>query len=216
MYIIVVGGGNVGFHLTKMLLREKHEVLLIEKEKSVYEQLEPRLHSSILLGDGCEVRVQSEAGFARADVVAAVTGDDEDNLIVCQMAKNTWGVERVIARVNSPERESLFKELGIDGVVSATEILFNLIEQEISAGTVVPLAALRRGKVEVIEAVLTNRSPAVGRRVRDLNLPPGSNIVWVVRGEEGLIASGDTELHENDLVVILAPVEHASELRNVL
>jgi trk system potassium uptake protein TrkA len=199
-----------------MLLREKHEVLLIEKDKSVYEQLEPRLQSSILHGDGCEVRVQAEAGFARADVVAAVTGDDEDNLVVCQMAKKTWGVERVIARVYSPERESLFKELGIDGVVSATEILFNLIEQEISAGTVVPLAALRRGKVEVVEAVLTSRSPAVGRKVRDLNLPPGSNIVWIVRGEEGLIASGDTELQANDLVVILAPVEHASELRNVL
>jgi len=216
VYIVVVGGGNVGFHLTKMLLKEGHEVLLLEKDKHTYQRLEPQLGSALMLGDGCETRVQREVGFARADCVAAVTGEDEDNLIVCQMAKNTWGVERAIARVNNPEREALFKELGIDGVVSATEILFNLVEQEISAGSVVPLAALRRGKIEVIEAVLTSRSPAVGRRVRDLNLPPGSNIVWIVRGEHGLIAEGDTELRENDLVVILAPVEHGAELRKVL
>jgi trk system potassium uptake protein TrkA len=216
MYVIVVGGGNVGAYLTRRLLEEGNEVLLLEKDSAQLTRLQTQVGDVVFIGDGCEARVQREAGFERADVVAAVTGEDEDNLIVCQMAKNTWGVERTVARVNDPRHAKLFGELGISGVVSATTILYNLVEQEISLGTVIPLAALRRGNIEVVEATLTSRSPSVGRRVKELVLPPKSNIVWLLRGEEGLLVDGETVLEANDLVVALVPTEDEARLRELL
>lgn len=216
MYVVVVGAGNVGTYLTRRLIEDGHEVLLLEKDPSQLTRLQAAVGDVVAIGDGCEARTQREVGFERADVVAAVTGEDEDNLIVCQMAKNTWGVERTVARVNDPRNAPIFTELGISGVVSATTILYNLVEQEISLGTVIPLAALRRGNIEVVEATLTSRSPAVGKRVRELALPPKSNIVWLLRGEDGLLVDGETQLQTGDLVVALVPTESEAALRTVL
>ncbi|HET6645516.1 MAG TPA: NAD-binding protein [Fimbriimonadales bacterium] len=216
MYVIVVGGGNVGTYLSRRLIDDDHEVLLLEKDPKQTQRLQALFGEASVIGDGCEAEVQRQTGFERADVVAAVTGEDEDNLIVCQMAAMTWGVERTVARVNDPRHVPLFTELGVSSVVSATNILYNLIEQEISLGTVVPLAALRRGNIEVVEATLTSRSPSAGHKVRDLSLPPKSNIVWVLRGEEGYLADGETVLGPGDLVVALVPTEHASALREIL
>lgn len=216
MYIIVVGGGNVGTYLTKRLLKEGHEVLLLEKSPRQFAKLQTTVGDSVVIGDGCEARVQKSVGFQRADVVAAVTGEDEDNLIVCQMARSTWGVERTVARVNDPRHADLFIDLGISGVVSATNILYNLVEQEISLGNVIPLAALRRGNIEIVEATLTSRSPSVGKKVKELVLPPKSNLLWLLRGEEGLLISGETDLRSGDLVVALVPTENEAALREVL
>lgn len=216
MYVIVVGGGNVGTYLASRMLQEGHEVLLIEKDASQAGRLHAAVGDAVVIGDGCEARVQRESGFERADVVAAVTGEDEDNLIVCQMASHTWGVERTVARVNDPSHTKLFLDLGISGVVSATNILYNLVEQEISLGTVIPLAALRRGNIEVVEATLTSRSPAAGKKVKELLLPPKSNIVWLLRGEEGLLVDGETTLQAGDLIVALVLTENESSLREVL
>jgi trk system potassium uptake protein TrkA len=216
MYVIIVGGGNVGTYLTKRLIADGHEALLLEKDQRQLTRLQNVLGNVVAIGDGCEARVQREVGFGRADVVAAVTGEDEDNLIVCQMAKTTWGVERTVARVNDPAHVQLFTDLGISGVVSATTILYNLIEQEIAVGEVIPLAALRRGNIEVVEATLTARSPSVGKRVREIVLPPKSNIVWLLRGEEAMLVDGETQLQAGDLVLALVPTEHESDLRVVL
>ncbi|MGI8922445.1 MAG: potassium channel family protein [Fimbriimonadales bacterium] len=216
MYVIIVGGGNVGTYLTRRLIESGNEALLLEKDPAQLAKLENVLDGAVALGDGCEAQVQKETGFERADVVAAVTGEDEDNLIVCQMAIRTWGVERTVARVNDPRHVSLFTELGVSGVVSATNILYNLVEQEISLGTVIPLAALRRGNIEVVEGTLTSRSPSVGKRIKELTLPPKSNVVWVLRGEEGHLVDGETVLQTGDLVVALVPTEHEALLRDVL
>lgn len=216
MYIIVVGGGQVGTYLTGRLKQAGHEVLLIEKDSRQESRLRNALGDVVTIGDGCEASTQKSAGFERADVVAAVTGEDEDNLIVCQMAAKTWGVERTVARVNDPRHVKIFADLGVSGVVSATNILYNLVEQEISLGQVIPLAALRRGNIEIVESTLTSRSPSVGKKLRDIQLPPKSNIVWFLRGEEGHLVDGDTEFQVGDLVVALVPTEFEAQLREVM
>ncbi len=216
MYVIVVGGGKVGQYLMKRLLAEGREALLIEKSASAAGELRQLFGDAVLTGDGCEAATQREAGFQRADVVAAVTGEDEDNLVVCQMAANSWGVQRTIARVNDPSHTWLFREVGISGTVSATDVLYNLIEQEISVGQVIPLGALKMGNIEVVEATLTHRSPSVGKRVRDLALPPKSNIVWILRNDEGMLVDGDTVLQTGDLLVALVQTEHEALLRQIL
>lgn len=215
MYVVIVGGGKVGSYLAKRLMSAEREVLLIEKNREIAEELRHTLGDIVLYGDGCEAQVQKTAGFERADVVAAVTGEDEDNLIVCQMAKNTWGVQRTVARVNDPSHAWLFRELGVSATVSATDVLYHLIEQEITPDEVIPLAALKLGNIEVVEVTLTTRSPATGKKVRELELPPKTNMIWLLRGEEGLLVDGETTLQAGDTVVMLVPTEHEAALREI-
>ena len=217
MYIILVGGGNVGLQLAKRLIARDHEVLVLEKDSRGVSRLESTLgEESVMLGDGCEIATQKEAGFSRADVVVAVTGEDEDNLVVCQMAKVIWEVDRVLARVNDPTHEEIFKQIGIDQTVSATKIIFSLLEQQITEDDVIPVGALAKGNIEVVEAQLSSRSPVVSKRVRDLALPAHTNLVWILRNEQGLLVSGDTVLEEGDTIVALVPSDQAAQLKDLL
>lgn len=217
MYLIIIGGGNVGLHLAKKLQKSGNEVLIMEKDPRQAQRLSTMLgDDAVFLGDGCEISIQKTAGFARADVVVAVTGEDEDNMVVCQMAKNLWNVKRVIARVNDPSHESLFRKIGIDDTVSATAIIFQLLDQQISMDEIIPVGALNKGNIEVVEAHLSHRSPLVGKRIREVTLPPHTNMVYVLRNEQGVLVTGDTVLMEDDTVVALVPVEHAGALRNLL
>lgn len=215
MYTVVVGGGKVGTYLAKKLAAGDREVLLLEKDGATAEELRTQLGDIVMQGDGCEAQVQEEAGFNRADVVAAVTGEDEDNLVICQMAMNTWGVQRTVARVNDPSHMWLFKELGISAVVSATDVLYHLIEQEISHDEIIPIAPLKMGKIELVEVNITSRSFAVHSKVRNLELPPKTNIILVIRDEEGKLVDGDTELLPGDTVLVLVPTEHEDALKKV-
>jgi trk system potassium uptake protein TrkA len=217
MYVIIVGGGNVGVQLAKRVIARDHEVLILEKDIAQVTRIANMLgEATVVHGDGCEVRTQKDCGFSRADVVVAVTGEDEDNLVVCQMAKVMWQVERVLARVNDPTHEQIFKDLGIDDTVSATGIIFSLLEQQINKDELIPLGALDKGDVEVVETQLSGRSPAVGKRVRDLELPARTNLVWLLRDGQGIVVDGDTQLESNDTVVALVPREGAQELRERL
>lgn len=217
MYMIVVGGGNVGLHLAKKLVGRGDEVLLLEKDARQAQYLSSSLgEETVMLGDGCEISVQKEAGFGRADVVVAVTGEDEDNLVVCQMAKVVWNVDRVLARVNDPTHEKIFKEIGIDDTVSATSIIFSLLEQQISSDEVIPVGALAKGDLEIVEAFLSPRSPVVGKRVRDLNLPPKTNLIWILRNDQGIVVEGDTVMNSGDTLMALVPTDRAEELRAML
>ncbi len=212
MYCIIVGGGNVGYYLTKDLAAAGHEVLLLEKDRGRAARLVEELGEMALQGDGCEVRVMDEVGFGRADVIVAVTGEDEDNLIVCQMAKRKFDVPRTIARVNSPANEALFAQLGIDTTVSATRIIFNLLEQEIESDQVVPLAALSRGNLEIVQVDLSPQSPVVGQRIGEVRLPAEAHIVSVIRSERGLLPTPDTVLQSGDSVLALVHTEREGEL----
>lgn len=217
MYAIIVGGGNVGLYLAKRLLLSGHEVVVLERDSRQAQRLAVQLgDENVVVGDGCEMLTQKEAGFGRADVVVAVTGEDEDNLVVCQMAKVMWQVDRVVARVNDPNHVDVFSKIGIDEVVSATGILHALIEQQISPDVVMPVGALAKGNVEVVEVELGPRSPAAGKLVRELTLPPQTNIVWIIRDEHGLSVTGDTRLLAGDMLVALISQEKAPELRELL
>jgi trk system potassium uptake protein TrkA len=215
MYVIIVGAGKVGYHLTKTLVQDSNEVLLIEKDRKTYDTLADILGETVMLGDGCEVRTMSEAGMGRANVVVAVTGDDEDNLVICQMAKRKFGVPRTLARVNDPKNEALFQELGIDQTVSSTRIIFNLLEQQIETGQVIPLAALKKGDIEVVEADITSGSPVAGMKIGQLDLPPNTLIISVIRDGHATIPHADMKLRNGDSVIAMIKAERERELRAV-
>ena len=216
MYVVVVGGGKVGFYLTKELLEQGHEVLLVERDPDRVDRIIEELGNVAVLGDGCEVSIQAEAGAARADVMVAVTGDDEDNLVACQVAKARFNVPRVIARVNNPKNERIFRTLGIDITVSATAVMMSLIEHEMPRRALLHLLAIKHMGVEIVEAVMPAGAPGVGRRLDSLALPPDSSIAAILRGGSFLIPSGATVLNEGDEVIALCKPEREGELRNAL
>jgi trk system potassium uptake protein len=174
MYIIVVGGGRVGYYLTKELLEAGHELVVLEKNARRARQISDEVGSIVLNRDGCEGKHLAEAGANRATIVAAVTGDDEDNLVVCQMAKHHFDVPRTIARVNNPKNEQLFRHLGVDEIISPTRMALAAIEQDIPVHELLHLAQLRGGEIELLEAQIGPDSPAVGRRPTDIRCRRGA------------------------------------------
>ncbi|MFL5721158.1 MAG: potassium channel family protein, partial [Chloroflexota bacterium] len=177
MFVLVVGGGKVGYYLAKELIESGHEVALMEKDASRARQIADEIGSIVIPHDGCEGKYLGEAGCNRADVVAAVTGDDEDNLVICQVARKRFNVPRAIARINNPKNEAIFHQLGITETVIGTAVLYHMIEQEVETDTVIPLAALQRGNMELVEAALSRHSPIIGLELHQVKLPEGSLIV---------------------------------------
>lgn len=217
MYIIVVGGGKVGYYLTKSLLEEGHEVLVVEKDPRKCAVLMDELRVNVLQGDGCEAAVMMEAGMSRADVVIAVTGDDEDNLVVCQVAKQKFNVSRTIARINNPKNESIFRKLGIDVTVSSTERILSQIERGIPAQSLVHLLTLRNVGVSFVELEVPPNSPALGRPLRELGIPDDCILPLVIRGgREGIIPYGDTMLQPGDQVIAVTSEASEETIRRIL
>jgi len=217
MYIIIVGAGKVGYHLGKFLMAEGHEVMLIEEDRSKVDTLSLEFHDSIMQGDGSGVEVLKEAGANRADVVVAATGNDEDNLVICQVIKLVFLRPRTIARVNNPRNEELFAGLGVDASVSATKIINTIIEEQVKAGDmVIPLLTLKAGDVEIVEVELSRSSPIVKKKVKELSLPPGSIFIAVIRGEEIIIPYGETEFQPEDKVLALVKRTSEQALREML
>lgn len=214
MYVIVVGAGKVGYYLSKRLMNEGHEVLLMEKDRRRAALVSEEMGDIVMQGDGCEIRVMAEAGFGRADVIVAVTGDDEDNLVICQMAKRQFNVPRTLARVNNPVNEELFQQLGIDTTVSSTAIIFSLIDQQIEPGQVIPLGLLRKGNIEVVAISVSERSPVLGSAIQDIELPANALIISVVRGEQAILPRPDTRIEAGDSIVALASAETEPLLRS--
>ena len=216
MYIIVAGGGMVGYYLTTALRAAGQEVTLIEKMRRRFDLLQEEFGDVAFLGDACEVRTLEQAGAARADLVAAVTGDDEDNLVICQMAKRKFKVKRVIARINNPKNEVTFQLLGIDETVSSTKLIYSLIEQEVEVADVIPLSALRKGHLELVEVALTEHSPSANRRVRDLTLPESCTLAILVRGNNAEIILGESVLRAGDIIVAITPSAQVQEFRRAM
>ncbi len=216
MYVIVVGAGKVGYHLTRTLIAEGHEVTLTEKDPGRAAELAAEFGESLVVGDGCEVRVMQDVGMGRADVVVAVTGHDEDNLVVCQMAKREFDVPRQIARVNNPKNEPLFHLLGVTETVASTQIIYSLIEQEVETGSALFLTALRRGRIVIVSVDLTEESPATGKEVREIHLPDECVLAVIVRRDHILLPSGTTELEAGDTVIAVANPEAQYALRDAL
>jgi trk system potassium uptake protein len=216
MYLIVVGGGKVGYYLTKTLLAEEHEVLLIEREPEKVENFAERLGNVVLNGDGAEAAVLAEAGAARADVVIAVTGEDEDNLVICQMAKQKFNVSRTIARVNNPKNEHLFRILGIDVTVSQTNYILNLIGQAIPERSFIHLMNLRYAGLAIVEASITERSPVANQSISSIDLPVSCAIAAIARGNHVIVPESDTVVEVGDEIIAVTHLAQEEELRNLL
>src|SRR5919204_33284 len=203
MYAIIAGGGKVGFFLARELIEQGHEVLIIENNPERAEFIANELGNVVLRGNADEASTLAEAGAERSDVVIAVTGDDEDNLVICQVAKRRFGTRRAIARINDPRNEAIFRMLGVDATVNATQMMLSVLEQEIPQSNLVPLLRLRNTDVEVVEAIIDNRSTLVGHALREVDLPPESTIAVVIRGESAFFPNGMTALQAGDEVVAL-------------
>ena len=217
MSMIVVGGGKVGYYLAKELVEDGHEVLVIEQDGGKVERIIEELGDIALRGDGCEAATAEQAGFGRADMVLAVTGDDEDNLVICQLAKAKFNVPRTIARINNPKNETIFRKLGIDTTISATAAILAQIEQELPSHALIPLLRLKGGGLEMVEVRVPADASVVGKKVIDVLLPQQSLIVLTV-DPEGVprVPTGDTVIHADDEVVAVTRVEHEDALRTIL
>ncbi len=217
MYIIVVGGGRVGYYLTKALLDEGHEILIIEKKATVCETIADELGSICFRGDGCEVATLVEVGTGRAGMFIAVTGDDEDNLVACQVAKHKFNVPRTIARIRNPKNEIIFKKLGIDVTVSSTDIILEHIEEEVPTHTLTHLLEIRDKGLEVVEIKILPGSTTVGKPVKELSLPPGSVLSLIIRKVgKPIVPVASTILQSEDQIIAVTPSESEEALRTAL
>jgi trk system potassium uptake protein len=204
MYILIVGGGKVGLNLARELIAKDHEVTLIEGDRRLYLRLEQELEHRIQYGDGTELWVLERAGVQRADLVIAVTGDDEDNLLICQVAREKYLCDRIIARCNNPRNLQHFKLLGIMPAVSATDLILNLIEHEVPGHGLVHLLDLPDEQLEIIEVEVAEGAPAEGLRVADVDLPDGSLIISVLpKGGGGFVPKADTVINTGDEVLVV-------------
>lgn len=217
MYIIIIGGGSVGYYLAKALIGEGHEVLMVEKNSAKCDRFEDELGSVCLTGDGCEVAVLTEAGAARADVFIAATNEDEDNLVACQVAKRKFEVPRTIARVNNPKNKEIFKKLGIDCPISVTNLILEHIEEEIPTHPLIHLLTMSEEKTEIVEVRVGDRSTAVGKSIRELSLPSDSVLVLVMRnGQKPQVPTKDTVLQSGDKIIALTPIDAEGAIRKAL
>jgi trk system potassium uptake protein TrkA len=218
MFIVINGGGKVASFLARTLLDNGHSIALIEKRDTVAEKLATELpkHPLIILGDGCDVSFQEDAGVGHADVFAAVTGDDDDNLVSCQLAKTAFGAPRCVARVNNPKNAHIFNALGIEAI-SSTSIIARMIEEETAIGDLRTLASLRKGNMAVVEIELpTDRCRVCDKKVRDLALPVDCVLFAIVRGDDVITVHGDTTLQAGDVVVAFTAVQHEANLKRAL
>jgi trk system potassium uptake protein TrkA len=206
MYIIIAGAGKVGWNLARELIDRDSEVTVIENDRRRYLTVEQQLEHAIQYGDATELWVLERAGIQRADLVIAVTGDDEDNILICQVAKEKYLVDRIIARVNNPRNREHFELLGIKPVVSATDLILRLIEHEVPEYGLVHLLDLPEQRLEIIEMLLPDDSKAAGQRVGDLEMPEGSLLISVLREGRGFVPGPDTVLEAGDeILAVLDP-----------
>jgi trk system potassium uptake protein TrkA len=204
VYVIIAGAGKVGWNLARELISKEHEVTVIEASRDRYLVVEEELEHAVQYGDATELWVLERAGISRADLVIAVTGDDEDNMLICQVAKEKYLCERIVARVNNPRNLEHFKLLGVQPAVSATDLILRLIEHEVPQYGLVQLLRLEEERLEIIEVEVAQESPAAGVRVADVTLPEGSLIISILpKDGGGFVPNDDTVIEAGDEVLLI-------------
>jgi trk system potassium uptake protein TrkA len=216
MHIVIAGAGKVGFFLAKRLNANKHIVSIVEKNKILCEEIVKQLDILVIQGDACDPNILEQSGLASADVLAAVTGSDEDNLIICQLAKEKFNIHRTVARVNNPDNEHTFTELGVDVAVDDTKIIAKIIEEEVSFSDFVNLLSFKRGKLSIVRVDLPEDSPIINKPIQEIQWPPDSVLVSVLRGEEVIIPKGETKLLPGDDVIALTLIGSEPQLLSLL
>jgi trk system potassium uptake protein len=213
-YMIIAGAGKVGWNLARELLDKGNEVTLIENDRNRYLTVEQELEHNVQYGDASELWVLERAGISRADMVIAVTGDDEDNMLICQVAREKYLVEQIIARVNNPRNRPWFELLDIKPYVSATDLILRLIEHEVPEYGLVHLLDLPEERLEIIEMLLSEDSNVAGRKVGELNMPEGSLLISILREGQGFVPGPDTVLEAGDEVLAVLDPGLEEELKS--
>lgn len=206
MRIMIIGGGNVGYYLTKSLSAEKHYIMIVEEDAARCEQIAGNLGSGrieVTHGDGTDVECLREAGIFNTDTLIAVTGHDQNNLVACQMAKDYFGVKRTIARVKNPKNIRVFEQLGVDSVISSTERIAGIINHELDWTDVNKILKDRSSNARIREIAVEQGSAYQGKRLKELGLPKGLILISVLHGNEAIIPSGDTLLEAGDSVIVM-------------
>ena len=216
MRIVIVGGGKLGYHLTQTMLERDYEVELIEKNKLKCAHLADVLDVEVICGDGTEIQVLADAGTHKADCFIAVTGSDQDNLVASQLAKKRFQVKKVITRANNPRNLEALRKLGIENAVSSTEIITRLIEQEVESAEMRLLASLNKGRAAICEIVVPQEAKVSGCPIKDLQMPPSSLIISILRNEELIIPQGDTKIYSGDEVVAVCDGHSQKPLMRLL
>jgi trk system potassium uptake protein TrkA len=217
MYLLIAGGGKIGANLARTVLRAGHEVTLIEQRRDRYQRLEDEFEHVVIQGDATEIHVLENAGIQRPpSIVVAVTGDDEDNIVICQLAREKYGVEKVIARVNDPRNQAHFDLLGVSPTVCATSSIMALIEHEVPEHGLVHLLELPKENVEIVEVQISPDATCTGLPIDRLQLPEGTRLISVKRNGQFEIAEGATVLEPGDQVLAILQPGKEDELRSVL
>jgi len=217
MYIIVVGIGRVGYYLMKALLDEGHEAFAIEKSASICENVVAEMGSVCVRGDGCEASTLTAAGTGRADMLIAVTGDDEDNLVACQVAKHKFNVPRTVARIRNPKNETIFKKLGVDVTVSATNIILERIAEELPTHPLTHLLTISDEGLEIVQIKIPPDSATAGKTIKELSLPPKSTLSLIIRKErKPIIPKANTTIQAEDQIIAVTTPESEEALRATL
>jgi trk system potassium uptake protein TrkA len=217
MYIIIVGGGRLGYYLLKALLKEGHEVLVLEKDPRICKTITDELGSVCYRGDGCEAATLAEVGTGRADMFVAVTGDDEDNLVSCQVAKHKHNVPRTIARLRNPQNADIFKRLGVDVTISSTDLILEAIEREVPTHPLTHLLSIDEKGLVIVDVKISPESTTVGKTVKDLSLPEKSNLAIIIPHEgTARTPSPGTVLHAGDQIIAVTNQESEEALRSAL
>jgi trk system potassium uptake protein TrkA len=209
VYVVIVGAGKVGWNLARELIQKRHEVTLVEADLQRYGVVEEELEHSVLYGDGSELWVLERAGIERSDLVIAVTGDDEDNILISQVAREKYGVERIVARCNNPRNLQHFELLGIKPAVSATDLILRLIEHEVPKYGLVHLLDLPQERLEIIELEVGAGAPGA---VKELGLPDGTLVISILRDGQGFVPAGDSIVQEGDEVLVVLDVGLESQV----
>jgi len=216
LYVIIVGGGRVGYFLARALLENNIEVTIVESSKEIYELVSHQVDCPVILGDGSSTSVLELAGANRCNVFVAVTNHDHNNLIACQLARQQFGVPKTIARVKNPKNEPILQMLGVDITVSSTAVITNVIQSELPTSRIRQVLDLRTGQLEIMEYRLDSRSPVVGRQLRDVAFPAACNIVTIFRDGQAVVPRGETSFQPGDTVLTLLKIPDEPAIRRLL
>ncbi len=216
MYIIIVGAGKVGFFLSKKLTADSHIVALVEKNPAVCGEVAQNSSLTVLQGDGSRPDVLKNARAGKADVVVALTPQDEDNIVICQIAREVFGVKRTIAKVNNPQNIKVFSSLGIDVPIDSTSILARVVEEEASFTDFINLLSIKRGRLSIVRVDIPENSPVINKLIKDIKLPQDSVLVSILRAADVIIPRGDTKISSGDEIIALTSIDKEKDLIDLL
>jgi len=215
LYIIIIGGGKVGYYLAKTLAPEKHRLLIIEEDYELCMKIVDELNElgvEVIHGDGTDINYLMDAEIEDADIIIAVTGYDQNNLVACQLAKSYFDVPRTIARVNNPKNINVFKQFGVDSVVSSTAHIADIIEHEVDWACINNMLSKKVGDVRIKDMAVAANSQAAGKTVAELILPKGTILISIIRDDNAIIPNGQTQIMTGDNIIVLTNSENMKDI----